>query len=146
MAFWQYKLYLVPTEEIVSYFAKDDFVRSEDFDHIKWWKYRQLCIDDFSFFETIVAKSKSWSDDIVLFGSETTNCIEIITERKKIVEVSSRIDLRSDYNFFLEQLCAFAQIHKCMLLGNDFKIFEPAHVELIKGEIANSKFFKFDPF
>lgn len=47
MAIWQYQLFLVPEEEMTSYFGDEESITLSDFDEIEWWKYRQLDLKQF---------------------------------------------------------------------------------------------------
>jgi hypothetical protein len=125
MALWQYQLFLVPEEEVASYFKNDVSISQNAFNEIGWWRYRQLGIASFYFFEEILPVNESWSKDIILFGNESSNCIELLINRNLITEVCVRIDLRVDYKQLLHLLCEFSNKNNCILLNSDLKMIRP---------------------
>jgi len=130
MAIWQFEIFMVPKEEVHSYFGGTDTISNEAFNEIKWWKYYQPDIEDFDTFQHIIPKGKSWSNDIMLFGDESSNCIEIVVDQSKIDEVSIRIDLRTDYKPLIKLLCDFAQRHKCLFISGSLEVISPDLNEL----------------
>lgn len=141
MAIWQYKIFIVPQEEINSYFEKDEYISESAFNEIKWWKFRQLNIQDFITLKYLLPINKSWTDDIVLFGDESSNCVEVLIEEDKIIEVSARIDLRDNYKEVLRALCEFAQRNNCVFLRYDLKILN-ANLHLVESDILNYPTYK----
>lgn len=141
MAIWQYQIYMIPEEEISSYFKNDKFISYDDFNEIKWWKYRQLNIKSFDLFTDLLPKKDSWSDDIILFGDESSNCIEILKEQDLIIEISIRIDLRLDCKKIINLLCEFTINNNCMFLNDKLEVLHP-NVESIKSSIASYPVYK----
>ena len=141
MAIWQYQIFVLPKEEIDSYFSNLLFINEEALNEVNWWKYRQLTTEYFENFKSILPLKKSWSDDIVLFGDENSNCIELLTNKGKIVEIMVRIDLRFDYTQFLDMLCEFAQEYNCILLNYSFKILSPVK-NLVNKDIESYPIYK----
>ncbi|NWK99581.1 hypothetical protein DM790_01965 [Flavobacterium collinsii] len=130
MAIWQYQFHMVPQEELNSYFKDKDLISYEDLSEIKWWKYRQLDITSFDNFGHLLPRKKSWSKDIILFGSEESSCIEIFLEGNDIIEISVRVDLRLNYTNFINLICDYALNHRCMFLNNKLEILYPSLVVL----------------
>ncbi len=98
MAIWQYKLFILPKEEVISYFENQRTIGEDDFNEIEWWKYRQLTADNFNSLVAQLPQNISWSRDIILFGNTDSNCVELLYENNIAVEVSGRIDLRYDHS------------------------------------------------
>ncbi len=142
MAIWQYNLFVLPQEEIYSYFGQTNIIRNDDLNDINWWKYRQLNIEWFDVFNDLLTRNKSWSKDIILWGDESSNCVLVLIENNEILEISIRIDLRSNFDFFLRLICNFTQRHECALLNNELEIFSPDFV-IIKENIIKSKVHNF---
>ncbi|MNK04939.1 hypothetical protein D3C87_228130 [compost metagenome] len=136
MAIWQYQLFFVPEEEIGSSFSKTDSIRIQDFDGIDWWKYRQLEISQFDMFESILPRQKSWSDNVIIFGDEANDCVVLLKEKNKIIEISARIDLRNNFDVFLNYLCNTASENNCVFLNDNLKILYPSY-KTIKYDIEN---------
>lgn len=125
MAIWQYNLFVVPKEEIDSFFKNSTHITEKDLNGINWWKYNQSLADKFNCFVNWLNRKKSWSEDIILYGSEEKTCIEITMERSEVVEITIRIDFTSAYFPFLDFLCSFAQENKLFFLDNDLKVVFP---------------------
>lgn len=141
MAIWQYQIFIVPEEEINSYFEKDGIISSDALNEINWWKYRQLDITSFDVFKVLFSIRESWTKDIILFGDEGSSCIEILMEEGRIIEISARIDLRYNYKQFVTILCEFAQKNNCTFLNNDLKIIS-TNTQLIEQDIENYTVYK----
>jgi hypothetical protein len=144
MAVWQYKFYLLPRDELDSYFPNQNHITESDFNDIKWWKYQKIM--DLDSISMLLPKRESWSSDIILFGSEDSNCLEILTEAGEIAEISARMDVRKDYLAFLTQLCNFAAKNNCILLNDSLNLFLP-DFEVTKIELKDfeRKFKNFSP-
>jgi len=137
MAIWQYHINVVPEEEIKSYFKSQDFIRGEDIENIDWWKYRDLEIKQFIDLEKLFPPQKSWSDEIIIYGKEDSNCIELLlSKNKKIEEISIRIDLREENQNIIELICNFFEKHHCLFLGFKGKIINP-NIDQLISEIKN---------
>lgn len=143
MAVWQYQMFLVPEEEINSFFKNQSFIKRDDLNGIDWWKYNEeLHLEHFSVFKHLLStKKRSWSNDIALYGEESSNCIEIILERNKIAEISVRIDLRYSYKEFVRVLCDFAKEHHCTFLNSSLKILAP-NINIVTQDIENYPLYK----
>lgn len=128
MAIWQYTLFLVPKNKY--YLYDKNHINIQGFDGAEWWIDSKIKISDFEQFDDILGAGKSWSNDIVLKGNESSNCIEIVVAEEKIVDVSVRIDLRYDYNIFTTLLCSFSRNNELVFLLNSFELIEPDSVVL----------------
>ncbi|RCR65968.1 hypothetical protein [Larkinella punicea] len=141
MAIWQYQLFVVPEEETNSYFGDNLFINNNALNEINWWKYRQLSIDNFNNFKSFLPLKQSWSSDIILFGDESSNCIELLIDNNRIIEISIRIDVRNDYKEFVYALCDFAQTYGCVLLNDTLKVLSST-VKLIEHDIMIHPLYK----
>lgn len=141
MAIWQYQIFIVPNEEINSYFPEEINISYDDLNEINWWKYRQLTINKFDSIRALLPERKSWTDEIILFGDDNSDCVTISLEDTKIFEISARLDLRTDYRQFARILCEFAQENDCIFLTDDLRILIP-DFQLVKNDIENYPIFK----
>jgi len=141
MAVWQYHIFIVPEEEIKSFFKDAMSITNDDLNEIDWWKYSQLDLDKFKIFEKLLMRKKSWSKDIILFGEEDSDCVEILMDNKKIVEVSARIDLRHNYKNILNNLCDFAQSNNCIFLNDSLNIIYP-NILVMENDILKNNVYK----
>lgn len=142
MAIWQHKIYLLPKEEIESYFGNKEVhsIDMKDLDSIDWWKYRCLNDEDFDVFSNILKKEDSWSESIIQYGDLESTCIELILEDSKIVEISARIDFTKNNEIFVKKLIDFTIDKDLIILSysKKLKIIYPNEFSL-KEEINNSK-------
>ncbi len=141
MAIWQYQFYMVPEEELSSYFKNEDLISYNDLSEIEWWKYRQLDINSLDTFVNLLPQKKSWSKDIIIFGNEDSSCIEILLQNNWIIEISIRIDLRLDYKNFIKLLCEYALNHNCMFLNDKLEILYP-NLDSLEKDILNYPLYK----
>lgn len=71
-----------------------------------------------SFFDEIgrfLPLNRSWSKDIIMFGTEKSNRVELFLEKGMVVSVEARIDFTSEYELVLNQLIEFC-ILKCLTI------------------------------
>ncbi|MES2653227.1 MAG: hypothetical protein V4663_15915 [Bacteroidota bacterium] len=141
MAIWQYKLFILPKEEVISYFENQRTIGEDDFNEIEWWKYRQLTADNFNSLVAQLPQNISWSRDIILFGNTDSNCVELLYENNIAVEVSGRIDLSYDYSQFVSLLCNIAQENECIFLSSSLEILNP-DITTIQNDIDEYTLFK----
>lgn len=114
MAIWQHHMYLLPRQEVESYFGTPTSIDFEAFNEIDWWKNHRFTLADFESFDSILPRNKSWNENLILFGEESSTCIEILLLEGKISEVSIRIDLRKDNTLFLKRISEFAHFNNCI--------------------------------
>lgn len=142
MAIWQYKLFVLPEEEVDSYFLNKDSVSEKAFNEIDWWKYRQIDIKLFEPLIRLLDKENSWSENIVQLGNLDSNCVELLYEEGRMVEISIRIDLRTDYNNMVKIFCEFADENDCVFLNESLKVLEPSPL-IVLSDIDNNKYREF---
>lgn len=141
MAIWQYKIFVLPEDEVMGYFEDSASITAAAFDSIRWWRSNQLKIRDFEVFHTLLLPSKSWSKDIHIIGETDSTCIEILLDGNDIEEVSVRVDLRYNYVPFLKLLCSFAKKHNCIFLDIKFNLIT-ANVGIVLNCIENHPDYK----
>lgn len=91
MAIWQYQIFIVPEEEVNSYFKGFICITEEALNEINWWKYRQFDIESFVVFKTILPRNKSWNNEIILFGDEKSNCVEVLMKRIRLLNLQREL-------------------------------------------------------
>jgi hypothetical protein len=141
MAVWQYNIFIVPEEEVKSFFGDKSYISFEDLNGVNFWKYQKIDTEDFNVFEEVLPRKRSWSNDIVLFGDESSNCLEILINENKIEEITARIDLRCDYEFFLKFLCDFSLKNDFVFLDNSLKVLYPDY-NIMNKEINDYPIYK----
>lgn len=140
MAIWQYKLFVLPEEEVSSYFSSETSITDEALNEIEWWKYRQSEIICFDSIKELLSPKKSWSNSIILFGDVDSSCLEVLIESEKIVEVSIRIDLRANYRNIIVGICEFCQQNSLMLLNYRLELLAP-NAAILEEDIIKYKTF-----
>ena len=116
MAVWHFRIIFVPVDilkdhdnAIVIYITEDNINKNNP------WKDQKL---DFSLFEKVATETKSWSKGIRVWGKEHESAIEVLFEeenKKQVVEVSAKIDLRGDYLSFCLKLVELAKQVNCWI-------------------------------
>ena len=107
MAIWQYTFFIIPNNNL----PLDNFSPIIDeeglFNDNVYWSNKETHISFFEEIGNIIPKNKSWSQQIVLFGKENTNCIEVFNENEYIYIVLLNMLHRKDYSFILNRLFHF---------------------------------------
>ena len=124
MAIWHYEIILLPEEEVNSYSPNLTHFDADLMEKVEWWKYRQLTLSDFKYFERILSIEKSWSKDITQFGKEDSNNISLFNTNEVIKEINVRIDVR-DYLKFADKIIGFCIKHKLLYIDGDRLINYP---------------------
>ena len=88
MAIWQVPIKLIPRKNFINsseYDAKENFFA---------WEDKKKIEKSLMNIAAILKTKKSWSKNIILYGDEESNCVELFYNRRKLEEVSIRLDLR----------------------------------------------------
>lgn len=128
MALWHYTFYILPKKGIEIKQIKIESLKrnSGDFqDHLFW----EAIPTDKSFFNEIrkvLAKGKSWSNYIDLYGEEESNCLEVLYDDNNVVEsVSFRVDFRGEYIQIVNDLIAFCISKGLLIIDEDLNLVPP---------------------
>ena len=130
MAIWQYTFFIIPNNNV----SLDNFSPIIDeeglFNDNLYWTNKETHISFFEEIGNIIPKNKSWSQQIVLFGKENTNCIEVYNENEYVTSVSFRVDFRTDYSSILKQIVSFLRKKDLLLIDEELKVV-PLDFEII---------------
>jgi hypothetical protein len=136
MAIWQFAFSVIPSDKEIKYHSSDKKVQNID-DIMSWHGYslkdssiKELC--------KILKPSKSWSDDIKLFGHTEETCIELFYEGIVLDDVSIRLDLRNLTTEILEAILSFIDSNNAVILTSDGSILKPVIKEIIE-EVRKSE-------
>jgi len=138
MALWQYTFFVLPGNAIRE--KGLDFVfanNHEEFDDSEFWIERHEKPSLFDQIAGILPKTNSWSKNINLYGSQESNCLEVMFENDIIVSVSFRIDFRTNYEDVFRAIIEF-------FINNDLIILDenlskcPLNFEVINAMIESS--------
>jgi len=144
MALWQYTFQILPKKSFST--SKKDlnlFDENNLFDDELYWKYESINKCYFEGVEQLLKKGKSWSQEINLYGSEKSNCLEIFfdTQTSNIKSVSLRIDFTSEFELVLRGIIDFCIYKELIILDEELQII-PLNYESISSIINNSPQFK----
>jgi hypothetical protein len=144
MALWQFDLHLIPKRKINDAFNKPPYkIGRYVFDNTDWWSDFRLPHDYLKLLDSNLPQYESWSQDILSWGSEEGNRIEMFFEDAKISSIFIRVDVREIQESFFELLITFAQLCDCFLLLMEEMVLIEPELELLKQEIERSKAMKF---
>lgn len=141
MALWQYPFIVVPKKNVLkqSFSSK---LNEKFYNETNFWDsgYESNC---FEALNKILPKGKSWSKDIILFGKEDSNVLEIVLEDKKVIEVILRIDFRTNYIHLLNEILKICLSNEFILLDENLNImsFDPSEIiSIIENSPQYNKF------
>ena len=117
MAIWQYTIELIPKRALPDLGASG-FITLENYDNVNYWKDFDLQIEFFDSLTSSLKRSKSWCDEIVLFGDKDSTCIQIFIDLDKISGINVRLDIRTNYSNILNNLIEFCQMKEFVILDN----------------------------
>ncbi|MBP6238071.1 MAG: hypothetical protein KA536_18105 [Saprospiraceae bacterium] len=144
MALWQYTFQILPKKSF-SVLKRDKQLFDENnlFDDEQYWKYEPINKNYFEGVGQLLMKGKSWSKEINLFGSEKSNCLEILfdVQTGNIKSVSLRIDFTSEFELVLRGIIDFCIYKELIILDEELQM-APLNFESISYIINNSHQFK----
>jgi hypothetical protein len=117
MAIWQYTVELIPKRALPDLGAFG-FITLDDYDNLDYWKNFDLQLEYFDLLTSGLKRSKSWSDEIVLFGDNDSTCIQIFLDLDKISGIDVQIDIRTNYSSILNAVIEFCQMKDFVILDN----------------------------
>lgn len=140
MAIWQFTFAIIPCEKEMKYHSSDKKIINVD-DIMPWQGYylKDSSIKELS---KELKPSKSWSDDIKLFGDIEKTCIELFYEDAILNEISVRLDLRNLTSEILETVISFIDSNNAVILIGNGLIVKPVVKEIIE-EIRKSEAYSF---
>ncbi|MFN8337538.1 MAG: hypothetical protein U0T36_00805 [Saprospiraceae bacterium] len=144
MALWQYTFQILPKRSFSV--LKDDiqiFDENNLFDDEPYWKFEPINKNYFEGLERLLMKGKSWSKEIYLFGSEESNCLEVLFDLQtdNVKSVSLRIDFTSEFETVLRGVIDFCIYNELIILDEKLQIV-PLNYESVSHIINNSSQFK----
>lgn len=125
MALWQYTFQILPKKSFNA--LKEGMILFDEdglFDDEPYWKYEPINKNYFEDVTQFLSKGKSWSKKIDLFGSEESNCIEVLFDAhtNNIESASLRIDFTSDFESLLRGIVDFCIYKELILLDEEMQI------------------------
>ena len=139
MALHQISFFILPKESFRSVSKSDKFEFGDEylFDDSAFWLAKNISPTFFEPISKILLRGKSWSENILLFGNENSNRVEVFFEKDIVKSVTFRIDFISEYEIILNKLIEFFILNELTILNSDLEIL-PLNFEVIKSFIEDS--------
>lgn len=118
MALWQISFLIIPKnypEDKIRANQMEDWFNEDEF-----WQGAEITDSIFSSINSVLPKTNSWSDSMILYGEEESNCLNIVIEKNYVASVSFRIDFRTNYENIVRNI-----IELC--ITNGFNIMNDSH-------------------
>ena len=135
MALWQISFFIIPKQELNTGTV---LLKGEEgmFDDSVYWTedYPKFFFDKVNDF---LPQGKSWSENILMFGSESSNVFEVLIEDDKVVSLGFRIDFTANYEDVLRAMIEFCVINSLNILTTDLEILS-LNFEFINSYIQQS--------
>ena len=145
MAIWQFGFILIPKSAILAECeALPASIPMEMTDHL-WWSKQQPPQGFEKQIDLILSQTKSWSEDMRMWGSESGNDAHVWYtdgEKKVVEEIAFRLDARDIPLGLIRMICTLAAQLSCVLLTADSEVLQPIESEILAA-IRNSTATKF---
>ncbi len=140
MATHQYRFGLLPRGPLIDkYGTLPKVAVAEDFD-LAW--QQQPSSDVTLIIDTLATRYRSWSNDILMWGSENGNRIHVAYENTRIAEVSCRIAVPKEHEDFANGVIALANRCDWLLVLTNDALAEP-DVDLLLAAVRESNAARF---
>ena len=135
MALWQISFFIIPKDglDIHASLSNNKYGLFDDSNY--WCNNSDPSV--FNSLTVFLPLSKSWSENIIQYGSLDSNVFEVGVRENKVRAVSYRIDFRSDYETILKEIVEICLKNKFLILTNDLELM-PLNYEGINAYILNS--------
>src|SRR5689334_22135590 len=124
MALWQFQVELAPRERI----GGRTEISAEEFEAEPWWRDRQPPPDFRERLAALAAPVKSWHEQLLWFGGEDGDRIDVWLESGRVQWVRARIDCRRPTLSFVEGLLRVAGDWSCGLVEKRYRKVLPANL------------------
>ena len=139
MATWQYVVHFIPRRKVIQWFSEvPTSLDRETFNSTDWWDHEDVCREPEADISLFLKESRSWSNDIKVWGDEQGDYISLIFDSGQVVELEARVDVRALSKDFVENLCRFARTCDCLLFTEDSNLLQ-ADVDLLLHHIGESR-------
>lgn len=113
MAVWQFDVYLVPHVEaepiLEAPFAQEPFTwLDEAAREREWWARAQPVPGYAEAFDAVAPRARSWAPDLLQWGAEDGNRIDVWREGGRVSSILVRIDMRASTERFAERVADVA--------------------------------------
>lgn len=135
MAIWQYSFIVIPRDSLSDFKKQPN--RDKAFDDEIYWL--NIPTDPKLFYEIgeILPRVESWSKNLIIYGNDTSNCFEILSENNRVASISFRVDFTSNYEKVLGLVLEFLLLNGFFLLDENYNNLSGNYLEA-KGVIESS--------
>lgn len=143
MAIWQFGVILIPKSAILVE-TSPALISMEMTDHL-WWSKQQPPQGFEKQIDLILSQTKSWSEEMRIWGSESGNDAYVCYtdgEKKVVEEIAFRLNARDISLDLIRMICTLAAQLSCVLLTADSEVLQPVESEILAA-IRNSTATKF---
>jgi hypothetical protein len=145
MAVLQFGVILIPESAILAECeALPASIPMEMMDH-SWWSKQQPPQGFEKQIDLILSETKSWSEEMRIWGSESGNDAHVCymdTEKKVVEEIAFRLDVCDPSLDLIRMICGLAAQLSCVLLTADSEVLQPIE-PVVLATIRNSTAAKF---
>ena len=144
MAIWQFSVYLIPNSWAEEHeFYSESLFNKDGFSTKSIWDSVQLEDNFQERIERVLPKAESWSDELLLWGDQEKNDIQIWFKERIDEGILVRIDLRKDPMIFIREIVQLAQDLDCAFFFPELRVISDSTETKIVEAIRKSAPFKF---
>jgi len=140
MATWQFSVNLIPKSwAIVNNFRASLLYTENGFDTEIAWKNNQLTPEFIETLSKLLPPAKSWSENLLCWGSEEEHDIQVSLENESIEGVNIRIDLNQKLNKIINKIVITAKKIDCVFFFPEYRTITEANEFELKRALQNSQ-------
>jgi len=140
MATWQFSVVLIPRSwAIENNYSSTLLVTEEGYDTEIAWKENQPNPEFMDILSKMLPPAKSWGNDLLCWGNEEENDIQVWFENKTIEGIHIRLDLNQNLNNIIANLVQTAKNLDCALFFPELKAVKEANEFELKRALKASR-------
>ena len=127
MSLNQIGFFVLPKDCLNKLIKKNDFELDDEgyFDDELIWNKYKIHYSMFNLMNEILPLNISWSKNIIMFGDENSNRLEVLFDKNEIIlSVSFRIDFKSNYEIILIRLLDFFQTNDLIVIDEKLNVLD----------------------
>ncbi|OJV14280.1 MAG: hypothetical protein BGO21_16175 [Dyadobacter sp. 50-39] len=143
MSLTQVDFFILPGSCLVSD-DRNNFKLDEEglFEDDIFWRDSKPSPEVFLPVEDILGRSPSWHNDLIMYGSQESNRLQVWVEENLVVSASFRIDFTAKYEDILCSLLEFFILNGLKILDGELNVVA-LNVEAVNGVIVNTTQYRF---
>ena len=142
MATWQIGYRLVPANALLSMFGNvPASISLEQYEGCSWWLEFDQVEEFVERLDALLPRRSSWAEELMAWGADDGNRVDVWFEDTKIFEVTARIDARDPHKF-ATVLASIAASFDLLGVTDDYKVHTLDNQQILL-DVANSAAAKF---